>query len=183
MAIDLATPNESAIKVKNLHLPYSYRIKPRLECQASVPRGGSTAISVELRPLPEATTKNGVTLLSPTTLFTVRAPSAIVPWMLHFSPVPNRLACSSKAALSDRHLTSGDAVNFSSDVAGLITCEQNEDRGNLRRLGGAPEDGQVMRFSLARRIKHDFDTPIFFVPEGLVSGRRFLKRNTMSNDK
>ena len=43
--------------------------------------------------------------------------------------------------MSDRHLTSGDAVNFSSDVAGLITCEEYEDRGNLRRLSRASEDG------------------------------------------
>ena len=36
--------------------------------------------------------------------------------------------------MSDRHLTSGDAVNLSSDVAGLITCEEHEDRGKLGRL-------------------------------------------------
>jgi len=40
-----------------------------------------------------------------------------------------------------RHLASSDAVNFATNVAGLITCEEYEDRGDLGRLSGTPEDG------------------------------------------
>ena len=47
-------------------------------------------------------------------------------------------------------MASGDAVNFSSNVAGLITCQENEDRGNFGRLGGAPED------SLSAEMLHLF---------------------------
>jgi hypothetical protein len=39
-----------------------------------------------------------------------------------------------------RHLATSDAIYFSSNVAGVITCEENEDLGDLGGVSGSPED-------------------------------------------
>jgi hypothetical protein len=39
-----------------------------------------------------------------------------------------------------RHLTSSCAIDFPSDVTGLIAGEENEDGSDLRGLAGASED-------------------------------------------
>src|SRR5258705_1715356 len=38
-----------------------------------------------------------------------------------------------------RHLTSGGAVNFPGDIAGLMAGQEDEDRGELGRLSGSSE--------------------------------------------
>jgi hypothetical protein len=42
---------------------------------------------------------------------------------------------------SHGHLASGGAVNFSGDVASLVAGQENENGGDLSRLGGTSEDG------------------------------------------
>jgi hypothetical protein len=43
--------------------------------------------------------------------------------------------------LSHRHLATSRAVDFSGDVASLIAGQEDEDGGDLSRLGGTSEDG------------------------------------------
>ena len=45
------------------------------------------------------------------------------------------------ARLSDWHLAPGCAVNFSGNVTSLVAGQEDEDGGDLSRLGGTSEDG------------------------------------------